>query len=453
VTRDQRVVSLKQNLPMVMRFSISLKHSLKSRFLTLSILVLSSLVLPQLPVSAQNWVEVVPETVGVSSKRLKLLDDAFNQLIEQQKLPGTVTMVMRDGKVIHYSALGMRDKEGNVPMQRDSMFRIASQTKAVVSVAVMLLQEDGRLNINDPLGRYMPEFMQTNVAQATDSGYDVVPAKRPITIRDLLTHTAGVAYGNGLGEDLWKRAGIEGWYFADRDEPIRDVVRRIAKLPFQAQPGEQWVYGYSTDILGALVEVISGQPLDIFLKSRIFDPIGMGDTHFFVPEYKAARLATVYSYENGKLTRAPDGSGRVAQGDYVTGPRRCFSGGAGLVSTAPDYAAFLQMLLNDGVANGVRVMSRKSVELMRVNHLPPEVSYPWGAGLGFGLGFSVVEDVGLRGELGTEGEYGWGGAYNSAYWIDPKERLVVVYFTQVIPAQNLNDHQLLRNLIYQAIAD
>jgi len=403
--------------------------------------------------SAAEFVQVVPETVGMSSERLALLDEKMMELIEQEKLPGCVSLVMRDGKVVHFSALGYRNKENQVPMQKDSLFRIASQTKAIVSVAVMMLQEDGLLNINDAVGKYMPEFMQTNVAQAkADGGYEIVPAKRAITIRDLLTHTSGVSYGYGLGEDLWQKAGIQEWYFANRDEPIRDVVRRMANLPFQAQPGEQWIYGYNTDILGALVEVVSGETLDVFLKSRIFDPVGMSDTHFFLPDYKASRLATVYSYENGRLFRAPD-KGRVAQGEYVEGPRKCFSGGAGLVSSAHDYAAFLQMLEDEGVSNGVRILSRKTVELMRINHLQAEMKNSWTNGTGFGLGFSVVTNLGLRGELGSVGEYGWGGAYHSSYWIDPKEKLVVVYFTQVIPAQNLNDHQLLRNLIYQAIAD
>lgn len=414
--------------------------------------VLTLLLLAPFCSSHANWNPVVPESVGMSGERLGRLDAAFEKMIEQEKLPGTVTLVMRQGKVVHYSALGFRDKESQAPMQKDTLFRIASQTKAVVSVGVMVLQEQGKLHLNDPVGKYLPEFMQTNVAQATDDGYEVVPAKRAITIRDLLMHTSGVAYGNGPGEDLWKKAGIQGWYFANRDEPIRDVVRRMASLPFQAHPGEQWVYGYSTDILGALIEVVSGQPLDVFLKAELFDPIGMGDTHFFLPDYKAGRLATVYGYQNGRLFRGPE-LGNMGQGAYFEGPRRCFSGGAGLVSTAKDYAAFLQMLADEGVVSGGRILSRKSVELMRINHLAPEVGYPWGNGMGFGLGFSVVLDPGMRGELGSKGEFGWGGAYHSSYWIDPEEDLVVVYFTQVIPAENLNDHQLLRNLVYQSIVD
>lgn len=417
-----------------------------------TVCLLSALAVSFVSLVSADFVSVVPESVGMSTERLAKLDTKMLEMVEQEKLPGCVTLVLRDGKVVHFSALGFRDKESDAPMQKDTMFRIASQTKAVVSVAVMILQEDGLLDIIDPVGKYMPEFMQTNVAQETEDGYEIVPAKRSITIRDLLTHTSGVAYGYGPGQDLWEKAGIQDWYFANRDEPIRDVVRRMASLPFQGQPGEEWIYGYSTDILGALVEVVSGEPLNVFLKSRIFDAVGMSDTHFFPPEYKASRLATVYSYENGRLFRAAD-RGRVAQGEYIEGPRKCFSGGAGLISTAKDYAAFLQMVADGGVVNGKRVLSRKSVELMQVNHLPKDMKSSWSNGTGFGLGFSVVTDLGRRGSLGSVGEFGWGGAYHSSYWIDPVEDLVVVYFTQVIPAQNLNDHQLLRNLIYQAIVD
>ena len=202
-----------------------------------NIYLVSALAVSLVSLATADFVSVIPESAGMSTERLAKLDSKMLEMVEQEKLPGCVTLVLRDGKVVHFSALGFRDKESDAPMQKDTMFRIASQTKAVVSVAVMILQEDGLLDINDPVGKYLPEFMQTNVAQETDDGYEIVPAKRSITIRDLLTHTSGVAYGNGLGEDLWQKAGIQSWYFANRDEPIRDVVRRMASLPFQGQPG------------------------------------------------------------------------------------------------------------------------------------------------------------------------------------------------------------------------
>jgi CubicO group peptidase (beta-lactamase class C family) len=337
-------------------------------------------------------------------------------------------------------------------MKDDAIFRIASQTKALVSVGVLRLQEEGQLLLSDPVGKYIPEFQKTTVAVAREGGYDVVAARRPITIRDLLTHTAGVAYGTGIAKDVWEKAGIQGWYFADRDEPVAATVARMAALPFESQPGEKYVYGYSTDILGVVIERASGQSLDDFLRSRIFEPLKMRDTHFYLPPAKVDRLASVYAATGGKIERAPAG-GRwpiIGQGAYVEGPRKSFSGGAGLVSTATDYARFLQMMLNGGELDGARILGRKTVELMTVDHLGA-IEYP--AGRGFGLGFEVVKDVGRRGIPGSVGEFGWGGAYHSTYWVDPQEKLVVVYFTQLIPSNNLDDQAKLRALVYQAIAD
>jgi CubicO group peptidase (beta-lactamase class C family) len=315
----------------------------------------------------------------------------------------------------------------------------------------MRLQEEGRLLISDPVGKYIPEFQKTRVAVPREGGYEVVDAKRPITIRDLLTHTAGIGYGSGPAKDVWEKAGIQGWYFADRDEPVGATVTRMAALPFDAQPGERWVYGYATDILGVVVERAAGATLEEVLRSRILEPLKMRDTHFYLPPAKAERLAAVYSARSeGGLERAPTPGAMVGQGAYLEGPRKSFSGGAGLVSTATDYARFLQMLLNGGELDGVRVLSRKSVDLMTVDHLGAK---EFRDGQGFGLGFSVVEDLGLRGLPGSVGEFGWGGAYHSTYWVDPQEQLVVVYFTQLIPANNLDDQVKLRALIYQAIVD
>ena len=277
-------------------------------------------------------------------------------------------------------------------------------------------------------------------------------AERAITIRDLLTHTAGVGYGGGVAADAWAAAGIQGWYFADRDEPVRATVERMAALPFDAQPGEAVVYGYSTDILGAVLEVASGEPLDELLRSRIFEPLGMADTHFYLPPSERDRLSVVYSLEEGELTRAPDPGGMVGQGAYLEGPRTSFSGGAGLLSTARDYARFLLALWNGGELEGVRILSPKSVQLMTVNHVG-DLMARFRPGRGFGLGFEMVEELGARGALGSVGEYGWGGAYHSTFWVDPVEDLVVVYFTQVIPAGGLDDHARLRALVYQSVVE
>ncbi len=401
---------------------------------------------------AQELERARPAEVGLSAQRLQRVSDALQGYVDDGKLVGAVALIARRGKIAYLEAFGQRDRESGAAMQVDAIFRIASQSKALVSVAVMMLQEEGRLLISDPVGRYLPEFQETTVAvRREDGGYDVVPADRPITIRDLLTHTAGIGYGTGVAEDRWAEAKIQGWYFAHRDEPVRQTVARIADLPFDAQPGEQFVYGYNTDILGALIEEVTDQPLDVVLRTRLLEPLDMDDTHFYLPRDQVERLAAVYSASDAGLERAPDPGGMVGQGAYVEGPRRSFSGGAGLLSTAEDYATFLQMMLDDGSPDGIQILSPNTVSLMTVNHLGADVDYA--AGTGFGLGFQVVEDLGARGLPGSVGEFGWGGAYHSTYWVDPAEDLVVVYFTQLIPANGLDDHGKLRALVYQAIVD
>lgn len=400
---------------------------------------------------AQVLAPAVPESEAVSSERLGRLTSTLRGYVDDRQLAGAVALIARHGRVVYHEAIGMRDIESSDAMRKDAIFRIASQTKALVSVAVMVLQEQGKLLISDDLSKYLPEFEATTVAvKQDDGGYKVEPSRRPITLRDLLTHTAGIDYGTGIAEDLWAKADIQGWYFAHRDEAARDTVARMASLPFAAHPGERFVYGYNTDILGAVIERVSGRSLDAFLREAIFDPLGMHDTHFYLPPGKVGRLATVYSATDSGLKRAPEPGLGIGQGHYVTGPRVSFSGGAGLLSTAKDYARFLQMMLNGGSLDGRRVLSRKSVELMTVDHLN---GIPFRSGQGFGLGFSVVTDLGARGQPGSEGEFGWGGAYHSTYWVDPQEGLVVVYLTQLIPANGLDEHSKLRALVYQALTD
>lgn len=393
-----------------------------------------------------------PEDAGMSAERLQRLSGALQEYVDAGRLAGAVALVGRRGQVVFHEAFGFRDVEAGAPMQEDTIFRIASQTKAIVSVATLLLQEEGRLLISDPVGKYLPGFMETTVAVARDDGrYDVVDARRPVTIRDLLTHTSGFGYGTGTGGGAWAEAGIQGWYFADRGEPIRATVERMAGLPAEAQPGEAWVYGYSVDILGALVEEVAGKPLDRFLEERIFGPLGMEDT-YSTCRNRSAIASPLSTRTPGEASRAPRNGpdGSLTQGAYVEGPRKSFSGGAGLLSTVADYGAFLQMLLNGGELHGHRILGRKSVELMTTSHLGQVAFAP---GQGFGLGFYIVEDVGTRGLPGSVGEFGWGGAYHTSYWVDPAEDLVVVYMTQLIPAGDLDDHEKVRALVYQAIVD
>jgi CubicO group peptidase (beta-lactamase class C family) len=414
------------------------------------VLSVLAVLLASSPLPAQELPRSTPEAVGMSSERLARLTAALEQYVQEGRLAGAVTTVLKDGNVVYDEAVGYRDRESGARMASDAIFRIASQTKAVVSVGIMMLQEEGALLISDPVSKYLPSFRSTTVAERReDGGYDVVPAERPITLRHLLTHTAGIAYGSGPGGDRWEQAGITGWYFGHRDEPVRQTVDRMAALPFQAQPGESFVYGYNTDILGAVIEVVSGRTLDEFLRERILEPLDMRDTHFYLPPAKRSRLATVYSL-TGQLGRAPDGAGMQAQGQYVDGPRSSFSGGAGLLSTTRDYARFLQMLLNGGELNGARLLSPTSVDLMTQNHIP---HIDRGPGMGFGLGFSLRLDVGAAGQHGSVGEFGWGGAYHSTYWADPVENLVVVHLTQMIPATGLDDQARLRALIYSSIVE
>lgn len=424
------------------------EFSKKYRILTLGVFLL---LLFANTSQAQQLEKTNPEAVGMSSRRLQRLNTVLENYVENKQLPGVVVMISRRGKIVHTAAVGYRDYETKEPIGESTIFRIASQTKAIVSVGIMSLLEQGKLLLDDPVGNYIPEFNATTVAVKDGDSYKVVPANRKITVRDLLTHTAGIGYGWGLANDQWEKAGITGWYFAHRKEPILETVMAIAQLPQEAQPGEKYVYGYNTDILGALIEVVAQQPLDAFLQQRVLDPLGMQDTYFYLPPKLSDRLAKVYSPTENGLTAAPEGTGMQAQGEYVQGPRTSFSGGAGYLSTALDYTKFLQMMLNKGVYNGQRILSRKSVELMLENHIGTK--FAWGKGQGFGLGFSIHLAPGESGLMGSKGEFGWGGAYHSVYWADPKEDLTVVYFTQLIPANNLDDHKKLRNLVYQAIID
>jgi len=394
-----------------------------------------------------------PANLKLDPQRLARLDSVMQAYVDQGRIAGAVVEIRQDGRPVYARAFGWRDREARDAMRTDSIFRIASQTKALTSVAVMMLMEEGKLLLDDPVGKHLPEWSKTTVAVARPGGYDVVPAKRPITIRDLLTHTAGISYGMGPAEQAWRDAGIFGWYFADRNEPVSAVVARMAALPMAAQPGEAFVYGYNTDILGVIVEKISGQTLEAFLNERLIRPLGMKDTSFYLPPDKASRLAAVYSASPQGLVRAPDpgawqGGGHIGQGHYLNGPRAAFSGGAGLLSTAGDYSRFLEMLRRGGELDGRRYLSRSSVELMTVNHL---VDAPYAAGAGFGLGFRIITDLGKNGQPGSEGTFSWGGAYHSTYWVDPKQRLTVAYMIQLIPAGDLDDQGKLRSLIYQAL--
>jgi CubicO group peptidase (beta-lactamase class C family) len=418
----------------------------------LVLLVAPALLLAQQPVGG------VPRTaasrLGFSVVRLARIDSALQRAVDRGEIAGAVALVTRDGQTVYERAVGWADREAGRRMSPDAIFRIASQTKALTSVAIMALVEEGKLTLDDPVDRFIPAFRQTTVAVPAETGRAIVPARRRITIHDLLTHTAGISYGtDSLVAPLYTAKGLGpaagwGWYTADKDEPICATIERLATLPFVAQPGERFVYGYNTDILGCVVERVSGVPLDQFIRARITGPLGMKDTHFFLPPGQRARLAAVYaSVADTQIARAPDGP--RGQGNYVDGPRRSFAGGAGLVSTARDYARFLQMLLNGGALDGVRILAPKTVALMTTNQVD---TLFWRSGEGFGLGFNVLGRTGANGRIESVGTFGWGGAYGSTYEVDPRERLVLVFMIQQLP----NRSELAAKfpmLVYQALVE
>jgi len=402
--------------------------------------------------SGQSLTHVDAEEVGMSSERLDQMARVMDAYVDNAMIPGSVTLILREGKIVYERAAGMRDREAGDAMEADDMFRIASQTKAIVSTAVLILQEQGKLRIQEPVGKYLPEWMETTVAVESDDGYDVIPAQRPITIRDLLTHTAGVGWGTGLASEEWEAADMTYWYLADRPEGIREFVRKLATLPMDAHPGERFVYGLSIDVLGAIIEEVSGHPLDEFLDEHLLEPLAMVDTHFFIPLEKADRLAVVYgSTEKGLVRQTNEDGYWHGQGHYVAGPRATFGGGAGLVSTARDYARFLQMFLNGGELDGVRILSPTTVDLMLAHHIG---DLRLGAGTGFGLAFGVILDLGAYGQPGAEGDFSWGGAYHSSYFASPKYNLVVVYLTQtMISRPGIDDSGKLTTMTFQAIIE
>jgi CubicO group peptidase (beta-lactamase class C family) len=388
-----------------------------------------------------------PEAVGLSTERLGRLTRVMQDAARDRQVAGTVTLVVRDGQVAYFEAAGAADLEQGTPMRTDTIFRIASMTKAVVSVGIMILVEEGRVALTDPVSKFIPAFATTTVLASEGGRVAVVPARRAITIRDLLTHTAGISYGAGVLAPYYTPAGFETWYFADRTQNMSAWMDKLATLPFEAQPGERWVYGFNTDVLGNVIERVSGQTLAEYLGARLLTPLKMVDTSFFLPADKASRFAAVYAPgADGKITRAPEG--RSGQGQYVGGPQVAFSGGAGLLSTAQDYARFLQMLVNGGELEGTRYLSPTTVALMTSNHVG--TLYQNGA-LGWGLGFEVVEQAGRAPRYGAAGEFSWSGAYHTSFWADPAEKLAVVFMTQLMPAGSVDLNRRVRTLVNQAI--
>jgi CubicO group peptidase (beta-lactamase class C family) len=390
---------------------------------------------------------------ALQPERARRIDRLLQGYVDDNRIAGAVALVLRDGKPVYEGAVGWADKEAGRRMTPSTIFRIASQTKAITSTAVLALVEEGKIGLNEPVSHFIPSFAKTTVAVKGESGVTMVPARRAITIQDLLTHSAGISYGTDAQvASLYEAKGLGpaagyGWYTADKDEPICETMERLGSLPFVAQPGESFVYGYNTDILGCVVEKASGMALDDFVRTRITVPLGLKDTRFYVPAAERDRLAAVYaSDKEGKFVRAPDGA--KGQGSYVDGPRKSFAGGAGLTSTAHDYARFLEMIRNGGALDGVRILAPRTVALMTTNQSGTRHST---TGLGFGLGFQTVDRYGASGMAGV-GAFGWGGAYGTTYQVDVQSRSVLILMIQLIP-NGTDIQQKFNTLVYQAMVD
>lgn len=391
-----------------------------------------------------------PEEVGLSSARLKRVNALVQRYIDRGEIAGAVSLVARKGRIAYFESQGVADLESKQPMKTDTIFRMASMTKPVTSLAVMMLQEEGLFLLDDPVSKFLPEFKNPKVAIANapnerhEGGYRLVPADRPITIRHLLTHTAGLASGTGGPTvDALKKLSAA----RKPEDLLENYIRQLAELPLNFQPGTAWEYGPATDVLGRLVEVVSGQPLDQFFRARIFDPLAMKDTWFYLPSNLTPRLATAYVKQGAGLQKLTALVQANPNGKFL-------SGAGGLAGTAEDYFRFCQMLLNGGQLDGTRLVSRKTIESMTANHIGKlplwQDTY---RGYGFGLGFRVREDVGESATLGSVGEYGWGGAYGTYFWIDPKEQLIGILMIQLMPYAHLNIRPEFQNAVTQAIVD
>lgn len=390
-----------------------------------------------------------PDAVGMSSARLARIAPAMQRYIDAELTPGVITAVMRHGKLIHYRAQGHMDVASAKPMREDAIFRIASMTKPIASVALMMLWEEGRFQLRDPVSKFIPEFAAAQVSTTADASGttgELVTPKRPIQIRDMLTHTAGLA-NNYSGNVAAYRQAMN----TPRPKSNAEQIKRLAALPLNYHPGEEWQYSAATNVVGHLVEIISGQSLDEFLRQRIFEPLQMPDTHFYLDNTKGGRLTTQYTPDRNNKIKAQDPGSK--QSRWITSPRNLFSGAGGLVSTVRDYLRFQQAMLNGGEIDGNRILAPSTVSLMLENHTGDLPLWLPGPGMGFGLGYGVVVDRGAAATPLSEGAGYWGGAYCTLSWIDPEQNLVGVLMTQVRPYSHINIRQDFQVLTYQAIID
>jgi CubicO group peptidase (beta-lactamase class C family) len=422
--------------------------------LLILLLLLPCVVLAQLPMSD-------PESVGVSTERLGRLDKFVQKYIDEGRLNGTTGIILRDGKIIYHKAFGQSNVETKAAMQKDQIFRIASMTKPIVSVAVMMLWEEGKFALDDPISKFIPAFSKTQVLDkynAKDTTFTIIPARREITIRHLLSHTSGIGYpqiGSPYANAIYKKYKINGG-IGTPNSSLKDMIPRLAELPLFNQPGEKFLYGLNTDVLGYLVELVSGLTLDKFLQQRIFEPLGMKDTYFYLPTEKQSRLVRLYKQaDNGKISPYSDVLSVDGDPNYPLAKNgQYFSGGAGLSSTAYDYALFCQMLINGGTLNDKRLLSPHTIELMTTNQIgkflmwdnPDEIRQ-------FGLGFGLYGEKAKAALPIGLGSYTWGGMFATHFWIDPKNKLVVVFMRNIWPTQDWDFEDRIKPVIYQALTN
>ena len=397
-----------------------------------------------------------PASEGFSAERLERLDEGLQGYVDRGEVAGIVALVARHGKVVYHKSFGHRDAAAKDPMTNDVIFRIASMTKPIATTALMQLWEQGRFQLRDPISKFLPEFTDMKVAvalapgEAADGPVKLVEANGPITFQQLLTHTSGLSnsYRGPAKPDY------DALSERRREHPewtVGDYVTELAKLPLNFQPGAEWQYGPGVDVAGRLVEVISGQPFDQYLRDNVLDPLGMDDTHFYLPKDKLLRFAVNYEPdENGKIRVAEAAD---EQSRYVREPHRFFSGSGGLVSTAGDYFRFQQMMLNGGELDGARILGPRTVRLMTQNHIGDLAVWLRGPGTGFGLGYAVVTDIGQAALPQGLGTFGWGGAFCTISWVDPEDGVVGVLMTQLRPYTHVNIRPDFQTLVYQAIVE
>lgn len=402
--------------------------------------------------SVKNFSEASkPEDAGFSPDRLHNIDKLLEENIKNQNIPGAVALIVRNGKIAYFKSFGYSDVDKKTSLKRDDIFRIASQSKAITSLAAMMLWEEGKFLLDDPIWKYIPEFKNPKVIKSfskEDSTFTTEPAVREITVRHLLTHSSGLDYaviGSTEFKAIYAKAGIPSGIGNDADV-LADKMKLLGSMPLKHQPGERWTYGLNTDVLGYLVEIWSGQSFDQFLKTRIFEPLGMKDTYFYLPKNKHNRLVALHGNKDGKVFKMKSAAYDALDVDYPKRQGTYFSGGAGLSSTAEDYAKFLQLFLNKGEFNGTRLLGRKTVELMLTDQLPELDSE-------FGLGFGLETDKNDYRSPASEGSFSWGGAFSTQYWADPKENLIGIIYTNIYNNPHGYINEKFKVLTYQALVD